>query len=74
MPDDSVDELLRRHEEKRKIDKDVRSQIERLVNRLLAKHPRHRDVVMYHLEGQWQRLLKEREKEKQDARKPSDSV
>lgn len=74
MPGESVDELLRRHGEKKKVDLDVRTQVERLVNRLLKKHPGHRDVIMRHLEGQWQRLLKEREKERQDARKRNGSI
>lgn len=68
MANDSVDGILRRHEEKKRVSHDVRVQIERFVARLIKKYPDHRDVIMRHLEGQWQALLDEREKEKRDAR------
>jgi len=64
----SPGELAKRHAKKQAVSKDVRSCLGRLITRLVKKYPAHTDVIMTQLEGEWQRLLSEREENKKSAR------
>ena len=66
--DPKVAEHVRRGEKSREVGQEIKVKLRRLVKGVLKKHPEHESVLMQHLEGEYQRLLSEKEARKRAER------